>query len=59
MRDFTNSFGFVIFFLCVVLGMSMIFGEGPTTMFLWLVLLSMIVLNADKVKTLMGRFSRA
>lgn len=56
-KQFTSSIGFVVFFLVVLLFMSMALGDGPTTAFLWLVLLGMIVVNADKITQLMGRFS--
>lgn len=57
MKEFTQSMGFIIFVLCMVLGVSMAFGETFATYFLWLVLLSMMVVNADKVTAFIGRFS--
>lgn len=57
MKDFTQSLGFVVAFLTSVLLLSITLGEGPTTAFLWLVLLSMAIINYQDIITLMGRFS--
>lgn len=57
MQEFTQSIGFVTFFVVTVLLLSMTVGEGPTIMFLWLVLLSMSIINYDAIIDLLGRFS--
>lgn len=57
MADFLKSFGFIVFFLVLVLLLSITVGDGPTTAFLWLVLLSMMVINASTFTDFIGRFS--
>lgn len=56
-QEFTQSLGFVVSFLILVLLLSMTVGDGPTTTFLWLVLISMALLNSQDIISLMGRFS--
>lgn len=52
MKDFTASTGFITAFLIGTIFIQMIAGNKVTEAFLWLVLASMIVVNADKFKTL-------
>lgn len=52
MKDFTNSIGFIISFLVLTLFVTMIFGEKVATWFLTLVLLGMVLVNADKFSSL-------
>lgn len=59
MQKFTGSLSFIIFFLVITLFIQMIFGESVTTSFLWLVLASMIVLNANAFTNLLGKVSKA
>lgn len=56
MKDFTQSFGFIVFFLVMTLGLSLIFGEKATSAFLVLILVGMVFTNTDKIIDLMGRF---
>lgn len=48
MEHFYNSFTFMLGFMVSVLILNMVFGVKFTEGFLLLVLLSMLVLNADK-----------
>lgn len=57
MKDFTGSIQFIVFFLVLTLAIAMMFGEKVAHLFLWLVLLGMMVTNADKVTQLFNRFS--
>lgn len=50
MRNFYNSFTFIISFMILVLVFNMFFGSKFTEWFLLLVLLSMVVVNSEKVK---------
>lgn len=50
MQNFYESFTFIISFMILVLVFNMFFGGKFTEWFLLLVLLSMIVVNSDKVK---------
>lgn len=50
MKNFYNSFSFIITFMILVLIFEMIFGHKFVEWFLLLVLASMVVMNADKVK---------
>ena len=50
MQNFYDSFTFIISFMILVLFFNMFFGGKFTEWFLLLVLLSMIVVNSDKVK---------
>lgn len=52
MKDFTASLGFIISFLVLTLMITMILGEKVATMFLSLVLLGMVLVNADKISSL-------
>lgn len=50
MEKFYNSFTFIISFMVLVMAFNMMFGSKFTEWFLLLVLLSMIVVNSDKVR---------
>ena len=52
MKNFYNSFSFIISFMLIVLVFQMIMGSKFIEYFLLLVLASMVVVNADKVKYL-------
>lgn len=51
---FTQTLPFIIFFLVVVLILNMTTNNKVTNGFLTLTLLSMLVLNADKFKNMLG-----
>lgn len=55
-QEFISSMPFIIFFLILTLIISIIGGAKVLYGFLALVLLSMIVLNSDKVATLFQKF---
>ena len=55
MNDFYNSFTFIIVFMIAVLIMNMSFGKKFTEYFLLLVLLSMVMMNTDKFKNIVGK----
>ena len=48
MKNFYNSFTFILTFMILVLIFQMIFGTKFVEVFLLLVLASMVVVNADK-----------
>lgn len=50
MQNFYNSFTFIISFMILVLVFNMLFGGKFTEWFLLLVMLSMVVVNSDKIK---------
>lgn len=50
MKNFYNSITFIITFMILLLIFQMMFGSKFVEWFLLLVLLSMVVINADKVK---------
>lgn len=54
-RDFTESIGFIVFFLVLALTIGMFLGEKVQFWFLIILLLSMALLNADKVKELFSK----
>lgn len=54
MNKFYTSFTFMLGFMVTVLIFNMMFGSKATEWFLLLVLLSMIVTNADKVSKAFG-----
>ncbi len=56
MQDFVESFGFVIFFLIMILGLSMTLGQKAVYAFLWLVLLGMVYTGWPKIQDLIGRY---
>lgn len=49
LKEFYNSFSFIIAFMILVLLFEMIFGEKFTQAFLLLVMVSMAIFNSDKV----------
>lgn len=53
MEDFTNSFGFIVFVVLLVLGVSMTLGRKVAYSFLWLLLISMLVIGWPKIKARM------
>lgn len=58
MKEFYEDFGFIIAFLVMVLIIGVVTGEKVTKWFLYLVLFSMIILNADKtISMLKGAFT--
>ena len=58
MQSFYNSFGFLLAFMVLLLLFQMMLGSGFTEKFMLLVLLSMVVVNKDKVLYLMKQFSK-
>ena len=50
MKNFYNSFTFIITFMILLLIFNMMFGGKFVEWFLLLVLLSMVVINSEKVK---------
>ena len=54
MQNFYSSFTFMLGFMIIVLIFNMMFGAKFTEWFLLLVLLSMVVVNADKVSNIFG-----
>ena len=50
MKNFYDSFTFIISFMVLVLVFNMMFGSKFVEWFLLLVMLSMVVVNADKIK---------
>lgn len=52
MQNFYNSFTFILSFMIIVLIFNAIFGAKFVEWFLLLVLLSMVVVNADKAATI-------
>jgi len=54
MREFTRSIKFIVTFLASVLLLGMFSNQKVTFNFLVLVLFSMVILNADKMQTLIG-----
>jgi hypothetical protein len=56
MQDFVESFGFIIFFLIMILGLSMTLGQKAVYAFLWLVLLGMLYSGWPKIEVLMRRY---
>lgn len=56
MQDFVKSFGFIIFFMLMILGLSMTLGRKVVYTFLWLVLLGMIYSGWPKIQTVMRRY---
>jgi hypothetical protein len=51
---FLHSFGFIISFIILGIVVSMIFGKKVATYFFGLVLLSMVLINADKITKLLN-----
>ncbi|MNT97506.1 hypothetical protein D3C72_2398450 [compost metagenome] len=57
-QEFSNSFGFIVFFLVGTLVFTMVFGDQVSFWFLLLVLLGQIFANVDKFESLIGRFNQ-
>lgn len=55
--DFSQQFGYIIFFILLALLITIFFKEKVLYYFLLLILAGMVVLNADKVTSLLSRFS--
>lgn len=55
MQEFTGQFGFIIFFLVSSLLISLTFGEKVLYGYLLLVFLSQMVLNADKIGSIIRK----
>ena len=53
-KDFYNSFSFIIAFMILVMLFEMLLGEKVTQAFLILVMASMAIFNADKVENIFG-----
>ena len=53
-KDFYNSFSFIIAFMILVMLFEMLLGEKFTQAFLILVMASMAIFNADKVENIFG-----
>lgn len=56
-REFTESFGFIVYFLVACLILSTFVGEKITRYFLYIVLAGMLVSNTDKITSLLGRYN--
>ena len=54
MKDFYNSFSFIISFMILVILFEMLFGEKFVQAFLILVMASMAIFNADKIERIFG-----
>lgn len=54
MVEFTKSIKFIVAFLVVVIFISMFTNQKFTYHFLLIVLFSMLVLNSEKVQTMLG-----
>lgn len=54
MQDFTKSIKFIVSFLILTLLLSTFTNQKVTFSFLTLVLFSMAILNAEKIKTMLG-----
>ncbi|MGE7954919.1 hypothetical protein [Lysinibacillus xylanilyticus] len=57
MMQFTKDMKFIVSFLFVILLLSMFTSQKFVYMFLVLVLISMIILNSDKVEKMIGGLS--
>lgn len=55
MQEFTESMPFLLFFIIGTLLFHMAFGDQMTQSFLVLVLLSMALLNVDKIQALLRK----
>ncbi len=56
LKDFYNSFGFIITFLFMSVLISALFGEKFLSKFLILVLTSQLIINSDKAVSLINKF---
>lgn len=54
MKNFYDSFTFIVAFMILVLIFNMLFGDKFVEMFLMLVLASMVIMNAKKVEYIFG-----
>lgn len=54
MIEFTKSMKFIVTFLFLILLLSMFTNRKVTYSFLVLVLLSMVMMNSDKIKQILG-----
>lgn len=54
MKEFYESFSFIIAFMILVLIFQMLMGDKFVEMFLLLVLASMVILNSEKVTHVFG-----
>ena len=54
MQEFTRSMKFIVSFLVIVLFLNMFTSNKMTYSFLVLVLLSMLVINYEKLNTMIG-----
>jgi len=54
MKEFTNSMPFIIFFLVLTILLQTFTNSKLTNGFLGITLVSMIVLNSDKIKNLLN-----
>ena len=54
MKEFTRSMKFIVTFLFFVLLLGMFTNQKVTYGFLVLVLLSMVIINADKLQSIIG-----
>lgn len=59
LQEFSESFGFIIFFLIGTLIFTMVFGDEVAFWYLLLVLLGMILTNPGKFESLIRRFSKS
>lgn len=57
MEEFVSSFGFIIFFLILVLFIAMTLGYKALYAFLWLVLLGMVFAGWTKLEALVRRYA--
>lgn len=57
-QKFLESTGFIFSFLVASLGIQTILGSQALYAFLWLVLLSVVVTNADKITSALGGVKR-
>lgn len=58
MQSLTGSFGFIVGFLVTVLVITTFAGEQTTTNFLMVVLVSMVVINQEKVTQALANVQR-
>lgn len=54
--DFTKNFGYVVFFIFIALLISLFFKEKVLFYFLFLILAGMVLVNADKISSLLYRY---
>jgi len=56
-QEFTQSFGFIVYFLVMCLLLTTFAGEKITRPVLYLILLGMLFTNSSKIISLMGRYN--